>query len=65
MIAIKTLSALNIHMITHKGATVTNPFNIANIFNDYLRSIAGKTKANIKFSNKSFQDFFHHPNEEL
>ena len=52
-------------MITHKGATVTNPFNIANIFNDYLRSIAGKTKANIKFSNKSFQDFFHHPNEEL
>ena len=51
-------------MLTHKGATVTDPLRIANIFNDYFRSIAEKTKANIKFSNKSFQDFLHHPNEE-
>ena len=51
-------------MLTHKDAAVTDPLRIANIFNDYLSSIAEKTKANIKFSNKSFQDFLHHPNEE-
>ena len=52
-------------MLTHKGATVTDPLRIANIFNDYFRSIAEKTKAKIKFSNKSFQDFLHHSNKEL
>ena len=51
-------------MLAHKGATVTDPLHIANIFNDYFSSIAEKTKANIKFSNKSFQDFLHHTNEE-
>ena len=51
-------------MLTHKGATVIDSLHIANIFNDYFSSIAEKTKANIKFSNKSFQDFRHHPNEE-
>ena len=47
-------------MLTHKGATVTDPLHIGNIFNDYFSSIAEKTKANIKFSNKSLQDFPHH-----
>ena len=65
LIAIKNSSASNMHMLAHKGATVTDSLHIANIFNDYFSSIADKTKANIKFSNKSFQDFLHHPNEEL
>ena len=64
LIAIKHSPASNIHMLTHKGATVTDPLHIANIFNDYFSSIAEKTKANIKFSNKSFQDFLYHPNAE-
>ena len=51
-------------MLTHKGAIVTDPLHIANIFNDYFSSIAEKTKANIKFSNKSFKDFLYHPNAE-
>ena len=51
-------------MLTHKGATVTDPLHIANIFNDDFSSIAGKTEANIKFSNKSFQDVLHHPNAD-
>ena len=65
LIAIKHSSASNIHMLTHKGATVTDPLCIANIFNDYFSSITEKAKANIKFSNKSLQDFLHHPNEKL
>ena len=52
-------------MPTHKGATVTDPLHIANIFNDHFSSVAEKAKANIKFSNRSFQNFLHHPNEEL
>ena len=51
-------------MLTHKGAAVTDPLSFANIFNDYFSSITEKTKANIKFSNISFQDFLHHPDEE-
>ena len=64
MLAIKHLSGSNIHMLTHKGATVTDPLRFGNIFNAYFSSMAEKTKANIKISNKSFQDFLYHPNEE-
>ena len=64
LIAIKHSPASNIHMLTCKGATVTDPLHIANIFNDYFSSIAEKTKANIKFSNKSLQNFLYHTNTE-
>ena len=64
LIAVKHSSTSNIHMLTHKAAAATDPMPIANIFHDYFSSIAEKTNANIKFSNKSFQDFLHHPNEE-
>ena len=47
LIAVKYLSASNIHMLTHKSAAVTDPLHIANIFNDYFTSIAEKTEANI------------------
>ena len=49
-------------MLPHKDATVTNLLHINNIFSDYFSSIAEKTKADIKFSNTSFQDILHHPN---
>ena len=58
LIAIKHSPASNIHMLTHKGATVTDPLNIANIFNDYFSSITEKTKANINFRINHFKIFF-------
>ena len=64
MIAIKHSSKSSIHTLIHKGATVTDSLHIANIFNVYPSSITEKTKVNIKFRNKSIQDFLHHPNEE-
>ena len=64
LIAIKHSPVSNIHMLTYKGATVSDPLHIANFFNNYFSSIAEKTKANIKFSKKSFQDFLHHPYAE-
>ena len=51
-------------MLTHKGATVTDPLHNAKSFNDYFSLIAEKTKANIKFPNKLFQDLLHHVNAE-
>ena len=53
------------HMLTHKGATATDPLHIANIFNEYFSLIPEKTKFNNKFLNKSFQDFLYHLNEEF
>ena len=42
LIANKHSSASNIHMLSHKGATVIDPLLIASIFNDYFSSIAEK-----------------------
>ena len=64
LIAAKHSSASNMHVLTHKGAEVTTPMRITNVFNDYFSSVAEKAKVNIKFSNKSFQSFLHNPNEE-
>ena len=37
--------------------TITNPYDIANTFNNYLTSIAETTKKSIKYSRKHFSDF--------
>ena len=36
--------------------TITNPYDIANTFNNYFASIAETTKKNIKYSHKHFSD---------
>ena len=51
-------------MLTHKNVTATDALHIANIFNDYFNSTTVKYQINIKFLNKSFQNFLHHPDEE-
>ena len=40
------------------GNTITNTYDIANIFNNYFVSIAQTTKNNIKYSHKYFSDYF-------
>ena len=48
----------------HQGnERVSNPKKISNIFNDYFSAIAEKTKAKIKFSNKSHDELFKHANK--
>ena len=39
------------------GNTITNPYDIANTFNNYFASIAETTQNNIKFSHKHFSDY--------
>ena len=36
---------------------LTNPTEIANVFNNYFSCIASQTKVNIKYSHKHFSDF--------
>ena len=36
---------------------ITNPYDIANIFNNYFPSIANTAKENIKYSHKHFSDY--------
>ena len=39
------------------GDTITNPYDIANTFNNYFTSIAETTKRSIKYSHKHFSDY--------
>ena len=40
------------------GDTITNPYDIANTFDNYFASIAETTKGSIKYSHKHFSDYF-------
>ena len=39
------------------GDTITNPYDIANTFNNYFASIAEATKKTTKYSHKHFSDY--------
>ena len=43
--------------LTRYGDTITNPYDIANTFNNYFASIAQITKKSIKYSQKHFSDY--------
>ena len=58
LIAIKHSPASNIHMLTHKGATVTDPLHIANIFNTILVQLQKKLKPTLNFQIYHFKIFF-------
>ena len=48
----------------HKdNETVSNLRKIVNIFNDYFSITAEKTNAKVRFSNKSFDEFLQHTNQ--
>ena len=57
MKAIKHLSASNIRMLTYKGATLTDPLHIDNIFNDYLVQSQEKLKSISSFQINHFEIF--------
>ena len=42
------------------GDTITNPYDIVNIFNNYFTSTAETTKKSIKYSHKHFSDCLSH-----
>ena len=46
--------------ISQDKNTITNPYDSANIFNNYFSSFAETTKLNIQYSPKHFSDYLKH-----
>ena len=44
-------------ILNTNDSTITNPVEIANVFNNYFSCITSQTKVNIKYSHKHFSDF--------
>ena len=58
LISLKTVAS---HVPTvlslDNGDTISNPYDIANTFNNYFASIAETTKKSIKYSHNHFSDY--------
>ena len=58
LISLKTVAS---HVPTvlslDNGDTITNPYDIANTFNNYFASIAETMKKSLKYSHKHFSDY--------
>ena len=63
LISLKTVAS-NIPTVLSldNGNTVTNPYDIANTFNNYFASIAETTKKNVKYLHKHFSDYLSNEN---
>ena len=46
--------------LSHGENTITNPCEIANVFNNYFASVADTAKLNIKYSHKHFSEYLKH-----
>ena len=58
LISLKTVaSSVPTVLSLDNGDTITNPYDIANTFNNYFASIAKTTKKIIKYSHKHFSDY--------
>ena len=57
-ISLKTVaSSISTVLSLDNGDTITNPYDIANTFNNYFASIAETTKRSMKYSHKHFSDY--------
>ena len=55
LISLKTVaSSIPTVLSLDNGDTITNPYDIANTFNNYFTSIAETTKKSIKYTHKHF-----------
>ena len=46
--------------LSHGDNTITNPCEIANVFNNYFASAADTAKQNINYSHKPFSEYLKH-----
>ena len=58
LISLKTVAS-NVPTVLSldNGDTITNPYDIANTFNNYFASVAKTTKKSTKYSHKHFSDY--------
>ena len=57
-----TLKSVPTVLSPDNGNAITNPYDIANTFNNYFASMAETTKKNIKYSHKRFSDYLANEN---
>ena len=60
LISLKTVASSipPVLSLDDNGDTITNPYDIANTFNNYFASIAAETaKKSIKYTHKHFSDY--------
>ena len=58
LISLKTVaSSIPTVLSLDNGDTITNPYDIANTFNNYFASIAETTEKSIKYTHKHFSDY--------
>ena len=58
LISLKTVASnVPTVLFLDNGRTITNPYDIANTFNNYFASIAEATKKTTKYSHKHFSDY--------
>ena len=57
IITLKDITSSVPRTISQGENLITNPYDIANIFNNYFSSVADTAKENIKYSHKHFSDF--------
>ena len=57
IITLKNITSSVPRTISPGKNLITNPYNIANIFNNYFSSVADTAKENIKYSHKHFSDY--------
>ena len=63
MISWRQSASPYINLLSQDCETVTNPKKVVKIFDDYFSTIAEKTKAKVRFSNKSIDEFLQHANK--
>ena len=56
IITLKNLTSSVARIISQGESLIINPYDIANIFNNYFSSVADIAKENIKYSHKHFSD---------
>ena len=49
--------------VSHDENTITNPCEIANVFNNYFASVSYTAKPNINYSHKHFFEYLKHCND--
>ena len=59
IITLKDITSSVPRTISQGENLITNPYDIANIFNNYFSSVADTAKENIKYSHKHFSDYLY------
>ena len=59
IIILKNSASSSPNLLNFNNELTSDPFRIANVFNNYFSSIGEKVQSKIRFSNKTYTDYLH------